>query len=201
MKKFLASLAFVLGALAGAPSFAAIMVTFTPSASHIEVGEETKVAMTISGLGDEILSAFDVNMLFESSILGNFSVGYFPSFFDGGAGAQDIFVTFGSGDTDVQLISYLLDEPLAATQPDAFIVLDFYFRGLADGVSSVGLGSDLNFERNFVGLNFASLPVEIGSACIAVGSGSCTVPEPSTMSLLGLAIVGGSFARWRRRPR
>ncbi len=75
MRKFTASLALAIGALVlAAPASADIVIRFTPATTHINVGENASVEMTISGLGDEILSAFDINMLFNNSVVSNTSV-------------------------------------------------------------------------------------------------------------------------------
>ena len=66
MKKILSALALAAGLLlAAAPASAVIMVTFTPSTTHINVGDDVNIDVAISGLGAEILSAVDINFLFS----------------------------------------------------------------------------------------------------------------------------------------
>ena len=58
MKKSLASLCLALGTLVSAASAsAAVVVSFTPSSQHVNVGDTVTVDVSISGLGAEILSA------------------------------------------------------------------------------------------------------------------------------------------------
>ena len=72
--------------------------------------------------------------------------------------------------------------------------------GLADGVTWIDLGSEPDYQRNFVGRNFGTLDVTVQGACIAVGDAQCsTVPEPATYALAALAFAGALGARRRRR--
>ena len=66
----------------------------------------------------------------------------------------------------------------------------------------LGLGADLDIERNFVGRGFQTLPISVEGACIAVGTGSCdnAVPEPSSYGLAAIALLAaGAAGRSRRR--
>jgi hypothetical protein len=206
MKKALTALALAAGTLLAAPASAAIVVSFVPTATHIAIGGNVSVAMNISGLGDEILSAFDINMLFDNLVLNNVSVTHNVATEWPGGGVFGPSV-FGVGNTGV--IDYSLDDDatLAASQSNAFTVLTFGFTGAGDGTTFITLGADPDFTRNFVGLDFASLAVDVGRVCVAVGTGDCgggnnDAPEPASFGLAGVALLAAGWAgRSRRRSR
>jgi hypothetical protein len=202
MKKLIASIVTAAGTLLlPAPAPAAIIVELLPATSHVAVGGSTDVQMRISGLDEEILSAFDINLLFDASIVENSDVLFSGEGALGGILDSYFFPDIQPGNTDVLGGSWLDDGGLTGLpQPDDFIVLTFTFKGIADGFSLLDLGGDVNFERNFVGLRAESLAVQIVGACISVGEGQCSsVPEPSALSLLGLTLGMASIVGLRRR--
>lgn len=190
--------------LCAASAQAGIVLSFTPSAQHVNVGDTVTVDVTLSGLGQEILSAFDVNILWNGSVMGLGRSYNGASAFDqlGGAyGALPLFAfdTTDLGNWGVQASAVADDATVAANQADSFLFAQLAFTADADGVTTLTLGPDPDFQRNFVGLNFATLDVAVGSACVAVGTGSCEVPEPSSYGLAALALLGAALPGLRRR--
>ncbi len=203
ISKALSALAVATAALCAAGSAnAAIVFSFTPATSHINVGETVVIDASISGLGDEILSALDLNFQYNPSVLQWTLVEYFGANLGNSLGAS-IDITDG----DLSFVDSSVDDDptLAASQLNNFLLFQFTLEGLADGATTFSLGSDPDFERNFVGLDFASLNVQVGSACVAVGTGSCEVapvPEPASFALAGVALLAAGVAgRNRRRAR
>lgn len=206
MKTLQAKVGAALAALLCAASAqAGIVLSFTPSSQHVSVGDMVTVDVTLSGLGTEILSAFDINVLWNGAVMG-LSRSYAGSTtfnqLGGAYGANPIFVfdTVDPGNWGVQASAVADDATVAANQADSFLFAQLQFSADADGVTTLTLGPDADFERNFVGLNFATLDVTVGSACVAVGTGSCDVPEPASYGLAALALLGAvAPGLWRRR--
>lgn len=205
MKKLIACLSLVAAALVAAPpSSAAIALSFTPSATHINIGESVVIDVGISGLGAEVLSGYDLNFVYNPAIL-NWNV---ITAFGAPFGVNSGFNNNGlpQGDLGFDIVSYEADAFLAANQADSFQLFSFTLEGAADGTTNFTLGLNLDFDRLFSGLADANgfaqaLVVNVGGVCIGVGTGSCTVPEPSSYSLLGLALAGAFLPGVLRRRR
>ena len=205
MKKLLASLGLALGCAAfAAPASAAVVFSFSPASSHIGIGESVLVEMRISGLSHEILSGYDLNFRWDAGIAQYGSANFLPVQSQLGPDYEHLADTPTQGNYGVQGLSYLDDATLSGLQASSFVFGSFELTGLADGVTRLTLGSDPAFERNFFGRYFETLEVQVGSACIAVGSGSCptAVPEPGSLGLVASALAGafGVPALRRRRP-
>lgn len=200
MKNTIATLALAAGAALGAaPASAAITLVFTPTATHIDVGQSVTVTATIGGLGAEVLSGFDLNFLYDAAVLQALGVSY-PG--ESALGNQVTPNTvFTAGDLGIDALSLEDDATLALNQPNSFDLFTFRFAGIANGTSNFTLGTDLDFQRAFSGLNSSPLVVDVGNICISVGTGTCSVPEPSSYGLAGLALAGALLPAALRRRR
>lgn len=206
MKFMLSGAALAAAALfASAPASAAIVVSFSPSSSHVAIGDSVKIDMSISGLGSEILSAFDFNAIWNSSIA-TWSV------FDVSSGCNQLGAssicgidTVAAANLGANGSSVLSDDDLAAIQPDSFVIASFTLLGALDGFTTLTLGLDPDFERNFVGRDFLTLDTTVVGACVSVGTGTCEggageVPEPASFGLAALGLLAaGAVGRRRRR--
>lgn len=199
MKNFYPSLVLAAGALlAPFHASAAVVLVFAPSASHVNVGDSLTIDVSISGLGAEVVSGFDLNFIYNPTAL-NFQSGtYFASQLGNQTPLNQVNT---AGNLGVDVVSLDDDAVLAGNQLDAFLLFQWQFEGVADGVSSFTLGADPDFERLFSGLGANPLMVNVGTICISVGTGQCTVPEPNTYGLVGLALAAATLPAALRRRR
>ncbi|MCX2863657.1 hypothetical protein OOZ63_17645 [Paucibacter sp. PLA-PC-4] len=201
MKNKLLSLGLAAAALfAGSAAQAAPVVSFSPSSMSVAVGGPYLVDVNISGLGGQIVSAFDLNIKYNPAIVGftgyTLGAGLGGPWFSAEASVppMDFGVTAFSLEGD--------DDVLAGDQTDdAFTLMTLSFNGLNDGVSFLSFGNSPDFEINLVGREGLSLAdVSYGRACIAVGQGSCaTVSEPQSYALVAVALAGAFVPALRRR--
>lgn len=192
-----------LATLVMATAQAAPIVTFTPSSTQIAVGGTVNIDIHISGLDDEVLSAYDLNLLWDPGVV-QYSVFGLSSIHYGSAmyGFGDPDGTINSqGNAGAWLNSLEEDDWLVANQADSFLLFSIQMTGMADGATTLAFGPNADFQRLFIGLNAEVLDVQLGSACIAVGNGSCDnrVPEPAGYGLAAIALLGAGWARRQRK--
>lgn len=198
MKKFLLPL-LLLWSMAAVPVNAAL-IYLSPAEQHVNVGDPVSVDVFVSGLAGEIVSGWDINVLYNSTILQATDV-----IFDIANFADDPLLdafydfTLLAGEVDSFMVSFLSDADLALRQTEPLRLFSISFTALTDGVSLLNFGTDPNFELNVVGRNAESLPLQARGACISVGQGQCReVPEPGTLwllALLGLIPLSRRFKR------
>jgi len=204
MKALLSSISLAAAALCvSLPASAGVVVSFAPSTSHIGIGDSVVINVSISGLGAEILSGVDLNFMFSSTAatrsLTDFSS--MRSALNLGVPGDEYYEEDVNTAAEFGIIafSWLDDGTLAASQADSFLLGSFTMLGAFDGVTTISLGPDMDFQRNFAGLRAQSLDVAINSACIGVGTGACQVPEPSSYGLAGVALLAAGMAGRKRR--
>jgi hypothetical protein len=199
MKRLIVLVA-VLAALVTAAPAHAVTISFDPSSTIVDVGDLVNIDVVISGLdaSEDIVSAYDLDVTYNSSIVNATGVDFGP--FLGGPGFVLEDFILSSGRIDFAAESLLTDQQLAALQPDSFVLATLSFIALTPGTTA------LNFDPvappGILIVSFGGFPID--PATIIAGTGEIVVrgpvqtPEPST---LWLGLVGLLAARELRRRR
>ncbi len=201
MIKKISRVAFVLLAFSVLSAQAqATLISFNPGSQSVDLGDVATVDLRISDLGDDILTAFDLDIRFDNSILDfqSFTFGTGLDTFGIGTinGAPDI----SSGLVNIFEISFDLDSDLMLSQPNDFVLGTFAFDTLSIGTSALditvnALAGEFVFDPDLGYAVASSLEADLQSGSISV------VPVPAAIWLFGTALIGlVGFIRLRKVP-
>lgn len=180
------------GLLAATSAQAALTVSFSPASNAALVGGNLSYDVRVSDLGAEVLSAYDISVSYNTSVLGLSGVS-FGSGLNLGTALDSI--QGSSGTVNVNEASFLSDAVLGAGQLNDFVLFTLNFTGLSVGSTSLGLTLTTLNGHSEPDLFGDLIPVELtalagqGQATINPNGGGA-VPEPSSYALAGLALLG-----------
>lgn len=173
------------------------ILSLTPSSQTVNVGDSFSVSAILSGLEqgglDEILSAFDVEVGFDSSVVQLTTWGYSTlPFYITGPGFDDQM--FSGNAIQWTITSFDDSSALQAAQGDSVTLGVLSFTALSTGASNLAFS-----HVDLTGLDlFAPLSATVENARVSVVSQNGTVPEPATMLLMGLGALGMAGAKRRK---
>ena len=167
----------------------AISIGFDPVSAAVSLGDTLDVGILISDLGGEIVSAYDLDVSYDATILSATGVS-FGSFLNDGDpfNSFQVFDLSTPGLIDLAELSLLFDSDLLSSQPDSFLLATISFSTLAEGTSALTLVPDPVFGVDVTGLDAQILQLNVDSGNVTV-SARASVPEPSTWVLLGVGVA------------
>ncbi len=179
------------------------VIGFSPSSSSVDLGESFDVDLTISGLGDDILTGFDLDVNFDDSVLGfaGFDFGTGLDVFGFGLNLQ--FVNDLGGLVNVFEVSFDFDIDLELFQPDEFVLGTFHFVGIGEGSSGLSVSAPPFGEALSGGFKFDPfLGFEVATALdMEVEAGSVNVPEPGVAFLFATGLLAFGAQRKLNKAR
>jgi hypothetical protein len=200
MNKFLLPVLLAL-LLTVAPARAAL-IYISPAQQQVAVADTLSVDVFVSGLAGEIVSGWDLLLLFDSTILQATDVFFDLANFDDDPFLDALYdVSISGGEVKSLMLSVLTDAELALKQTEPVRLFSVSFLALTDGVSLLNFGTDPDFALNVVGRDGLSLDLVARGACVGVGQGQCgvtEVPAPATLWLFALVAVLPLSRRYRK---
>ncbi len=173
-------------------SASAITIGFSPASQAVGLGDPVLVDVVVSDLAGEIVSAYDLDVTYDSSVLSATDV-TFGSFL----GDEFFFEVFNDFDlstpgvVDFAQLSLLADFELALLQPDSFTLATLELDAVGLGISSLDFVAPLDIK----GSGASIIDVDPGSGSVQV------IPEPHSALVfaVGALIVGAAAVR-RKMP-
>lgn len=197
----LASAAFAMGLLLPGAA-GAISIALDPAAQSVEVGDAVSVDVVFSGLGGEVVSAYDLDVTYDPGVLAATDVVFTTQL-----GDELFFEAFNGFDlsapglVDLAQLSFLTDDELFALQGgDTVTVATLEFQAVANGTTAL----DFVFDafNDVKGRDAAVLPLDATPASVEVGMppSEVPIPEPGAALVFGIGslLVGGAVRRSHR---
>ena len=191
MKKVLVCVVLSLLCMVNTKFASAIVINIVPDSLAVQAGEAFTMDVVVSGLSaaNEIVSAYDLNIAYDTSILNATGVS-FGSFLDDLTypSIQDS-ILINPGTINFAELSFLSDSELVLQQSDSFTLATLSFDAIMAGVSPVTFVADQVYGIDVKGTYAKILTMDAVNAMVTVNP-AISVPEPNTLALMLIALLG-----------
>ena len=173
----------------------AVPISFVPSNQSVLLGGMASVDVVVSELGNGLapsLGGFDLNVLFDSSIISLNSVTFGDGLGDELFFEAQYFDTPGAGDVNLFGLSFLFDFELDALQTDTVLLATLIFDTLQVGVSALSVANVILSDAFGDEIALTNNPAGL----ITVTTAPTRVPEPGSSSLMVFSL---GLLVWLRR--
>ena len=173
----------------------AIVLSLSGPDEPVTVGEAFELSLSVSELGGEIVSAFDLDLVFDAALFTASDVVFGTML--GGPTDSASGSLISAGRVDLFELSFLSDDTLAAMQADPVTLATLSLTAIAAGNGLFAFdvetppGLDVK-GRGALRLEFDS----VDGYALAVAAPPVSVPEPAPLALLSAALAP---LAWRRR--
>ncbi len=158
-------------------------LSIDPLLQSVDAGELVFVDIVVSDLEPDIISAYDLSISFDNTIVNFSTINIDDAAF--GFSISDFESTTAPGIISFNLASFELDADLDILQNDSFTLATLGFETLNNGGTST-----LSFSHvDIVGANSSNITPSLGSASVRVNT-ITSVSEPSVLLLLGIGVFG-----------
>lgn len=177
MKRLLVNGLLTLAMIVLAPAAAAVSIGFSSFTNlaplTVSNGDSVAVDVVITDRGSDIVSAYDVDIAYDASVLAAIDVTFGGLLGTPPSTSQQNFDLTNPGIVEIAEQSLLDEALLDVMQPDDFTLATITFDAIADGVSN------LDF------LWTAGNVVEGANSQVIIGN----VPEPASVALLAMGAI------------
>ncbi|XVJ70988.1 MAG: hypothetical protein HEQ39_16225 [Rhizobacter sp.] len=175
-------------------------VSLAASTTSPTAGSQFFVDVLVDGLSSgQVIGAFDLDVVFNSSVLSASSVAFSPAL--GSLGLEQLTAsTITAGRIDFSSVSLLTGAELLPLQSGLFSLARFTFDAIGSGAAGLAFDA-LTAPGLLFGDEFGNaLIVSVGTVSNVVVPGGGTVAEPGSLALVLLAVLACSaFTTVRRR--
>lgn len=172
----------------------AVAIFFDPAFDTVTLGDSVSVDVVIEDLDPPALATFDLDVLFDDSILDVTGVA-----FGDGLNGGDPFDSLQddssfAGGHNANELSFLPDGDLNADQPGSFTLFTLTFETLAVGTSAL---TTVVLDLGAAGGGLITADLRSGS--ITVEDAAADLPEPAPLALLAFGLLALGVRRARRK--